>query len=205
MRAPFSTAVAIAVGIIVLAGYFLPLPLLIPLRELFISWAVILAGIAGLVAIANMLGVHWRRLNDSRNRDYYSIFLLVSFLLTLGAGFFLSPSNPTFQKIITHVQVPIETSLMGLLAVSLTYASIRMFQRRTGWMAIVFSASAVVFLIVGSGFLSIGADVPILKDLLAALNALPVAGARGILLGIALGSLTAGLRILMGADRPYSG
>ena len=34
---------------------------------------------------------------------------------------------------------------------------------------------------------------------------LPVAGARGILLGIALGSLTAGLRILMGADRPYSG
>jgi hypothetical protein len=40
---------------------------------------------------------------------------------------------------------------------------------------------------------------------LSALNSLPVAGARGILLGVALGSLTTGLRILIGADRPYSG
>jgi hypothetical protein len=34
---------------------------------------------------------------------------------------------------------------------------------------------------------------------------LPVAGGRGILIGIALASLTAGLRVLLGADRPYSG
>jgi hypothetical protein len=40
---------------------------------------------------------------------------------------------------------------------------------------------------------------------LAAIRLLPVAGGRGILLGIALGSLMAGLRILFGADRPYSG
>jgi len=31
------------------------------------------------------------------------------------------------------------------------------------------------------------------------------AGARGILLGMALGTLTTGLRILFGADRPYGG
>jgi len=30
-------------------------------------------------------------------------------------------------------------------------------------------------------------------------------GARGILLGVALGTLTTGLRILFGADRPYGG
>jgi hypothetical protein len=205
MRAPVSTAIAIAVGVIVLLGYFLPIPLLIPLRELFISWAVILAGVAGLVAILNMLSIHWRKINNDRNRDYFSIFLLLAFVFTLIAGFILQPSDPGFQKIVTHIQVPIEASLMGVLTVSLTYASIRMFRRRTGWMAIIFTASAVVFLIVASGFLTIGNDLPLIKDLLAALNTLPVAGARGILLGIALGSLTTGLRILMGADRPYSG
>ena len=30
-------------------------------------------------------------------------------------------------------------------------------------------------------------------------------GARGILIGVALGTLTTGLRILFGADRPYGG
>jgi hypothetical protein len=31
------------------------------------------------------------------------------------------------------------------------------------------------------------------------------AGARGILLGVALGTLTTGLRILFGTDLPYKG
>jgi hypothetical protein len=43
------------------------------------------------------------------------------------------------------------------------------------------------------------------KEIVSVLNRLPVAGGRGILLGIALGSLVAGLRVLMGADRPYRG
>jgi hypothetical protein len=30
-------------------------------------------------------------------------------------------------------------------------------------------------------------------------------GARGILIGVALGTLTTGLRVLFGADRPYGG
>jgi hypothetical protein len=34
---------------------------------------------------------------------------------------------------------------------------------------------------------------------------LAAAGARGILLGVALGTLTTGLRILFGVDRPYGG
>jgi len=30
-----------------------------------------------------------------------------------------------------------------------------------------------------------------------------VGGARGLLLGVALGSITAGLRVLLATDRPY--
>jgi hypothetical protein len=35
-------------------------------------------------------------------------------------------------------------------------------------------------------------------------NTWAVAGARGILLGVALGAIATGLRILLGSDRPYS-
>jgi len=34
---------------------------------------------------------------------------------------------------------------------------------------------------------------------------LAAGGARGILIGVALGTLTTGLRVLLGSDRPYGG
>ena len=205
MKAPVSTAVAIAAGLLVLAGKFLPNTGLESIQKTILGWAVIVAGIAGLIAIINLLGVHWRRLNSTRHRDIYSLFLLLAFAITFIAGFVLGPADSQFQKVVTHIQVPIEASLMAVLTITLTFASVRLFQRRSGWMAYLFIASAVIFLIIGSGFFTIGNKIPLVKNLLAAINTLPVAGARGILLGIALGSLTAGIRILIGADRPYSG
>ena len=205
MRAPLSTAIAIGAGVLTLLGFFIPFEALTSMRSLLIEWAVLLAGVAGLVAIVHLLSVHWRKMTASHNRSVTSAFLLVAFGITFAAGMVLKPGHPTIQKIVTHIQVPIEASLMGVLAISLTAAAIRLFQRRGGWMSVLFAVSAFVFLILGSGFLSSFANIPVLKDLLAAVNSLPVAGARGILIGVALGSLTTGLRVLLGTDRPYSG
>lgn len=205
MRSPISTAIAIASGMVVLLGYFVPIPYLAPIRSTLIDWAVIISGIAGLIAIINLVRINWKKLSSTTNRDYYSAILLVGFFLTLLAGLALTPSDQGFQNVVTYIQVPVEASLMGVLAITLIYAGVRLFKRRKGWMAVVFMASAVVFLIILSGILSIGGQVPVLKNLLAAINMLPIAGARGILLGVALGSLTTGLRVLLAADRPYAG
>ncbi len=205
MKSPVSTAIAIAAGVIVLLGYFVPNPYLTPIRSTLIDWAVIVSSIAGLIAIINLVRINWNKLSSTNNRDYYSVILLVGFFLTLLAGLFLTPSNIGFQNIVTYIQVPVEASLMGVLAITLIYASIRLFKRRKGWMAVVFMISAVIFLVILSGILSFAGEVPLLKNLLAAINMLPIAGARGILLGIALGSLTTGLRVLLAADRPYAG
>jgi hypothetical protein len=49
-------------------------------------------------------------------------------------------------------------------------------------------------------------DIPILYDIRMFISQrLASAGARGILIGVALGTLTTGLRILFGSDRPYGG
>ena len=97
------------------------------------------------------------------------------------------------------------TTLMALLAVSLAYSCLRLLQKRQGVMAIVFLISTLVFLVLLSGYMPMSSDLPIVSSTLGFMNRLPMAGARGILLGVALGSLTTGLRILLGADRPYSG
>ncbi|MDR3575509.1 MAG: hypothetical protein P4L50_16745 [Anaerolineaceae bacterium] len=204
MRAPLATAVAIAIGLVVLLGYFVPG--LAAIRNAVLGVGVILAGVATLVGVLNLIGVHWRKMSSSTNRDLYSPFLILAFLITLVAGFVMGgPSNSGFQNVITAIQVPLETSLMAVLAFSLAYASLRLLQRRKGFMSIIFVVSAVVFLIIGSGFLPDGQNIPFVGGLVSFLNQLPMAGSRGILFGIALGGLTTGLRILIGADRPYSG
>lgn len=210
MRAPVATALAISFGLLVLLGYFIPpdagaLGFLLIIRSILVGWAVILAGIAALVGVLNLFGVHWRRMTAKRTPDRYSILVVVAFIATLAAGLYLTPANVQFQQVVLSIQMPIEAALMGVLAVTLTFASLRLFQRRKGIMAVVFAVSAVIFLVIGSGLLSSLQNVPLVSDLVGFVQRIPVAGGRGILLGIALGSLTAGLRVLLGADRPYSG
>jgi hypothetical protein len=205
MRAPLSTAIAIAVGLIILAGFFIPHPLLLQVRGILLGWGVILGGIATLVGIANLLWVHWNKLRSRRGRDYYSIFTLLAFFATLVAGLVLGPANPTFQHFVTSIQEPVEISLLAVLSVTLAYAGLRLLQRRSSLMTVLFAISAIFFLIVSAGLLNGLMSIPVLGDLVTTLNRLPIAGMRGILLGVALGSLTTGIRILIGTDRPYSG
>jgi len=182
--------IAVAAGLIVLLGYFFRIPAIDDLRGQLLNWAVTLSGVAGLIAILNLIfGVHWK----------------LSFAVTLVAGIFLGPSSPGFQKLVTHVQVPIESSLMALLAISLVVASLKILQRHRSWMGFVFFLCVVLFLILNSGVLAFTSEIPVLRDFLSAFHHAPVAGARGILLGIALGSLAAGIRVMIGSDRPYNG
>ena len=48
MKAPVAAAIAIAFGLVVLAGYFLPLPGLISLRNILVQWSMIVASTAPL-------------------------------------------------------------------------------------------------------------------------------------------------------------
>lgn len=205
MRSPFATAIAIAVGLIILLGYFLPIPLLQQVRFVLLDWGVILAGVALLVGVLNLVSIHWRKMTAARNRDFYSPILILAFLLTLGAGLALTPSHPQFQHVVTSIQAPAEISLLAILAISLAYASLRLLQRRRGALSIIFAASVILFLVLGAGVLPAMQNNPAAAGFTGFLNRLPLAGARGILLGVALGSVTTGLRILLGADRPYSG
>ena len=206
MKSPVATAIAIAVGLIVLAGYFVPLAILQEIRFQLLDWAVIVVGFAAIVGIINLLAAHYKRLRSTGpGHDPLSLVVLLAFVVTLLVGLLFGPSSNAFQSIVLKIQRPIEASLMALLAVTLAFACLRLFQRQRGILAIVFLISVVFFLLLGSGILGALSNLPVLGDLIELFNRLPVAGARGILIGVALGSLTAGLRILLGADRPYSG
>ncbi len=202
MKSPFNTAIAITSGLIVLMGYMIGNPILQLVRWYMLDWAMILAGVATLIGILGLIRVHLRKTGA---KDLYSLILIIAFVITLAAGLILGPSHRQFANIVTHVQYPVEASLLALLTFSLIYAAIRLFTQKKGLMGIIFIISAVLFLAISSTFLLSNLQIPTLQVVLSAIQSLPLAGARGLILGIALGGLAAGIRVLLGLDRPYHG
>jgi hypothetical protein len=202
----FAVAIAIAGGILVLAGYFIPITVLRFVRSVLLDWAVILAAFAVLVGVFNLLLVHFDKVRRKQKGMAYSAILIVFLVATFLFGLVLKPEHPYMVAAFTAVQLPVEASLMALLAVTLTYASIRLLRRRLNLFSIIFLICALLTLL-GTAPIPFLGQFPGLSNWLRPVlsQVLAAAGARGILLGVALGTLTTGLRVLFGADRPYGG
>ncbi len=128
--------------------------------------------------------------------------MLTTFIIALA----LTPQNPLVQAIVLNgVIIPVETALLALLTVSLLYAAIRLLQKRLDVMSVLFILTAAL-LFLGSATLPFG-DIPIVGTLLRpwVTQIWALGGARGILIGVSLGALLTGIRVLFGADRPYGG
>jgi hypothetical protein len=94
---------------------------------------------------------------------------------------------------------------MAIIAISLTYAAIRLLSRRLNLMSIVFSV-VLIILLVGAIPAVTASDFNILSSIRNWIMSVPVVGGtRGIVLGMAMGIIATGIRILMGTDRPYGG
>jgi hypothetical protein len=210
-----STVIAIAFGLLVLAGYLFgykadgTLSLLGKLQLLILNMAVILAGFAVLIGICNLLLVHTKKIRLKQKGAGYSAILIVTLAVTflLGLlGHYIPAAASLFNDAFKFIQLPIETSLMALLVVTLTYASLRLLRRHLNLLSVIFLVTAWLILVGMAPWPFLG-DVPFLSDIVRPiLTQVPAAaGARGILLGVALGTLTTGLRILFGSDRPYGG
>ncbi len=196
-------AIAIAIGLLVLAGYFVPA--LSGMQAVLLDWAMILAGVAALIGVFNLVWVHGSKIRAGGKGGVYSTLLLLSLFATFVFALFLKPGHPAIQVLFNGVIMPVEASLMAIISVSLLFAAIHMLRRGAGVMSITFLVTALLVLI-GSLSLPFG-QIPLLGDTLRPwiTQVLSMGGARGILIGVALGSLTTGLRVLLALDRPYGG
>lgn len=202
MKAPLATAVAMGVGLLVLLGYFFPVPIFVGLRTLLLQWALILAGTALFIGMVNLSQYHWAKIR--RQKAVGSVVVILSLWLTFALTLYASPSSPAVQWLFSTIIIPTSVALMALLAFTLAYAAVRLPRRRPGLMAVLFLGTAVLILLGAVALPGVGM-LPFISDTLRPwLAQVPAAaGARGILLGVALGTVATGLRILLGSDRPY--
>ena len=199
MKRPLPLIVGVLSGLVVLAGMFF-VPQGWGVIGVVLNWVIIVAGVALLVAIASLVLTHLRFIARGKKGFLLSIVLLISFLITLILGILLGLDHPFFLGFVGAIIRPIETALLGLVALIMMSAAMKIFRDR-GWSALTvsFGVSAIVFLLLGLGFLQ-NLNIPALNEVLRVMEGLPMIGARGLLIGIGIGLLMMAFRVLFGME-----
>jgi hypothetical protein len=194
-----STAVAIAVGIIVLLNAFVSVPLLNALGIVFKEWAIILTAFALLVGLINLLLVHLARIFRRQEPGaWYSIIVLGTSLTVMLIGLIFGVVDGPMSWIFDNVYLPLQGAFFALAAFFLATAAYRAMRARS-FETLLMWLAALIVLLGQTPLVTLLADA---KEW--ALSIPSTAGVRGILLGVALGTIATGLRLLIGMDRPYS-
>lgn len=200
------TAIAIAVGILVLVAVFGSIPRVDAVGAYLIDTAVVIAAFAFFLGLLNVLRVHARKIRDGGADSLYSFVLLLALLVVLALGLPpvsnqpSGPSQPIVQWIFENIQLPIQAALSALLVFFMVTAGYRLVSQRTLESVVMLLVTLLVLLgQVAAGLVPALVDV---KDWILDVPAL--AGVRGILLGVALGAVLTGIRLLLGVERPYS-
>ncbi len=163
--------------------------------SILIRLVAIVVALTIIIGITNLLYVHVGRVVSG---GYYSIILLASFAFTI--YWYVTKQGDT--SLLEAVQVPIESALAALLFLSMLRGGTRILQKRADIWGLLFVTVLVVVLL---GTIPLAALEPI-REWSDWVMEIPVsAGARAILLGIALGTVVTGVRILLGQDRSYRG
>jgi len=200
-----TAVIAIAFGILILLGYFIPQ--FAGLQTTLLEWAMLMVAGAAIVGVLNLFIVHIDKIRRREKGNIFSVFLIIFLLGTFSLGLVFPSGDRIMRLILNGVILPVEAALMGILTITLLYAAVRLLRRRADLMSIVFVITAAV-IIFGSATLPapLSGNIPVISDVSVWIReVLAVGGARGILIGVSLGTLLTGLRVLFGIDRPYGG
>lgn len=194
--------IAIGSGLIVLVDQFITNPYFDNIGRFLVGAAAQIAAFALLLGLWNVLSVHVGRLARRDSNGWTSLVILLTAILVFIVVLPSGGASRASDWVMRYLYRPLEASFLGLIVFFIATAAYRALRART-WEAGLLLASALVVL-VGSAALS-----NVISPVLAAakewvMNVPMVAGVRGIALGVALGTILTGLRLLTGIDRPYS-
>lgn len=196
MKNGLPVLLAVVFGVLTLVGMLL-VP---PLGQMILGWASLLAAFALLLGLGNLFLVHLKR---AIRANPYSLLLILSMGIVFLAGtadLLGLTENDLSQQLFEWLQRPLESAFSSLLAFFLVFAGFRLLQRRRDGWSVLFLVTVIVLLLPIPG--AAANLFTVLRNLISDLFV--TAGLRGLLIGIALGTITLSLRLLVGSERPYS-
>ncbi|MBN1563925.1 MAG: hypothetical protein JXA10_08800 [Anaerolineae bacterium] len=206
-----ATIIVISSGIVMLIGLSVkPGTMPADLASFTLEVVSVTAAIAVLLGLLNLLTVHLNRFIKAEHGWPYSIITLFTAIFVLVLRMLdhvdVWPDDMAGEQVSPHlfeaVQVSLESALAALLVFFLVYAAYRLMRREVTPWHILFTMAVVIVLL---GWIPLE-NTEALADLREWLVQVPVsAGARGLLIGVGLGTVTVGVRVLIGQDRSFWG
>lgn len=192
-------------GIMVVTDYFLALPpSLKSVSDSVVTWGLITANIAFALGLVNMARLHTRNiLKRAPGQWYFSAVLLVALIVMMGIGIVLGQADSNYSWLFRNALQPLEATMYASLGFFIASGAFRAFKARGVDATILIGAAIVVMLTNAPVGETIWSGFPIIGNWI---MRVPVtAGMRGIIIGVAVGSLVYALRIMTGKEARYAG
>ncbi len=200
-------------GLIVLLDFVGAGPAVRVLATVLVRWAALITAIAVVIGIFSVFRTHLRHIQMRTPEAGYSLVLLSGMIIVIVAGTLYPTRTATGLALpATLAAIPIRTvfrliyePLAASLLALLTFFALRAMLRavRSGRAEAIFVVVVALLALILQ--LPLLAVIPVIGQAVQWLNDyLVAAGARGLLLGSAIGALVAGIRLLIGFDMPYA-
>lgn len=220
MKREFPLLITFFTGIILIIAFFIPHKPFSDFSDIVQNWTIIIFAFAIILGILNLVIINLKKLFKMAPGWGYSIVLLLGFLVTsvMGIGWGMKADSP-FNFIFEYFYTPLSATMFALLAFFIASAAFRAFRAKSFEAFLLLLAAFIVMLgrvPLGNMIHQIASSIPFIGDFLGSYLNIPrwadwimdipnVAGQRAILLGAALGAISASLKILLGIERSYLG
>ena len=197
-----AAAAAIVCGVLAFADFMVPNAQIDAVGAVLLEGVVILSAFALILGVAHLLVTHARRLASAGQGRGASVVLIVALVGSALVGL-VWPGSVAQRWLFSNIYYPLQSTMAALLAFFAVSAAYRTFRLNHAGAAILLITSLVLFVTQLPFVGALSAYLPMLRDWI---MAVPVTAAmRGIVLGIALGTIATSLRVLLAIDRPYAG
>lgn len=195
--------VAFACALTVILANFINFDLLTTISGDIKNFSSIIAGFALFLGLIGILRLHANNVMKKTSVSPYSASLLVVLLIYLLVGLGYGQQSTEFKWIYNTIYGPLTATTYALLAFWVCSAAYRAFTMKSIESAILVITGLLVFFGVTPLSAAISPVFPAANTFIS--NVLNVAGRRGMDIGIGIGILAFGFRIILGIERSWMG
>lgn len=191
------------VGLILVIDHFYKHPTLALVAGRMQNWGVIIAAFALAMASVSLIKIHVLRISRRHPGTLNSLSLIFGVVVMAFSGIVLGRDSKPFSFLFQSVYTPAASALFAMTAFNLASASYRAFRARSAQAAVLLVSGVLLML----GRAPIGEVIwnrfPAIANWI--MSVANLAGSRGIMISIAVGTMGVCLRILAGVDRSHLG
>ncbi len=201
-RIQWIAGIAALCGFFILLSIFTDEPIILAAQQRMFQWAALVSAVLLFMAVIEFILARVRRLGEKSGGFIHNFLCFAVFLAVLIFGFTAGRNKDVLHSYVLKTQIAVESVLAGLVCLALLYGVYRAAKAPGSVLKNAFLISSIVFMVLFSGILSFMKIPDSLTGLIQLLRVLPTGGIYGLLIGLAIGALVTGVRILFWGGNP---